>query len=951
MREVNLLLNNADQIKETHKPIRFIYALKEGLFDDKHEKVKFFDLIIPIVPVVNASNSQHVLYKFLEENCQIKINDAWKKIIKGVSPFISDMRLLKNICNEFDVYKNQLPDCNLKVELLGMIIFKNFFPKEFVDMHKDRGVIKKLLEVKRQKQELKNERIISQIKEYSNEIKELQDNNNDIETLKKMYYFEMMKMLDGVQVVRYNNERLNVTSIVQKPDWFAVLYANKIVNLQTGQVIDWRSVERNYNPDCTYEEYVKQIECKKNGGIDVLMDKISKLRNDINSIRRMTLVDLWSAGVLSQEIISKEVLSGYENKHEQELFGFLVQNGYLNERYSYYISIFYDTQGLRTRNDYYFEVAVAKGEENDWDKVIDYPQEVIDNIDVHYFKSTAIRNYNLCDVLLHQFETDKANAFFTLITQQKQDNYEFTDGYLRILSSQEERESFLKKLLMVNEKYILELIQLFLRDSSLPRVLVETQVGLYIALMMQDEKMYSCSKELKEFIEKTEKITDVLLANGINIVVLVEPFLTRYGFKFATLDCDAAQKCGLLDVVIRKRAYRIKKDMIEKIFAAKGVALDGFQTANYSTIKNCKIQAIVDYIDDKLEYYFRDMYALLDQLQEDEVVNILYVLNKESLSKHAKEIFIRKQTGQGRILDVKCIHENEVLELCLELNWIVPTWYNIFEIWNRIREDRLKICLFVNRPENYTVLANRNSCSLKWEECEEFATFIAEEKNISDDAMRALLLGMHKGKISKYTGKGATPKRVEYLIKGKRIAYSRPLYESLRRLGNDSHITLVRMNISNFCVSYESGMLNREELKKLLALENIKLNDFLFLVKTLQQLIVSDKAVIALVSSKINADNFDKFEHSILEAVIADVTSPNLQCKIIQFLDGDTSVIRERLRCLKEPYARLGYCRTRPLIPFWPERDTFIDFLKNKGIVSSVSQKGNDVVQVNTTNQ
>ena len=949
LREVNLLLNNADQIKETHKPIRFIYALKEGLFDDKHEKVKFFDLIIPIVPVVNASNSQHVLYKFLEENCQIKINDAWKKIIKGVSPFISDMRLLKNICNEFYVYKNQLPDCNLKVELLGMIIFKNFFPKEFVDMHKDRGVIKKLLEVKRQKQELKNERIISQIKEYFNEIKKLQDNNNDIETLKKMYYFEMMKMLAGVQVVQYNNERLYVTSIVQKPDWFAVLYANKIVNLQTGQVIDWMSVERNYNPDCTYEEYVKQIECKKNGGIDVLMDKISKLRNDINSIRRMTLVDLWSAGVLSQEIISKEVLSGYENKHEQELFGFLVQNGYLNERYSYYISIFYDTQGLRTRNDYYFEVAVAKGEENDWDKVIDYPQEVIDNIDVHYFKSTAIRNYNLCDVLLHQFETDKANAFFTLITQQKQDNYEFTDGYLKTLTSQEEREKFLEHLLVINNSYVSELIQLFLRDSSLPRGLVETQVGLYLALMMQDEERYSCTQELKDFIEQTAKIADILAANGINTVESLETFLKRYGFRFVTLDCDEAQRSGLLDVVIRERAYRIEKDMIEKIFVAKGLSLEGFQTRNYSTIRSCRIQAIVDYIDDEFESYLRNVYDLLDQLQEDGCTNVLYILNKEGLSSDAKKIFIRKQVEQGRISDVKQIQELVDLELCLELNWIVPTWSNIVEIWNRIGDDRSKLCLFITRPENYTVLAARKSCKFKWEECEALASFIAEEQSISEDVMRALLVGMNNGKITTYTGKSATPKRVEYLVKGRRISYSLFLYNSFRKLKNDSHIMFAQMKISDFCASYENGMLNSEEIKKLLCFR-YRRDELQLLVKTLQEWFVKVRVLTKELALKVDANNFGMFESSILDAVITDIASPELQCKIIQFLDGDIDVIRERLTRLNEPYQRLGRPKSRPVIPYWPERESFINFLKQKGVVSSTSNKEGDKIQVNTTN-
>ena len=122
------------------------------------------------------------------------------------------------------------------------------------------------------------------------------------------------------------------------------------------------------------------------------------------------------------------------------------------------------------------------------------------------------------------------------------------------------------------------------------------------------------------------------------------------------------------------------------------------------------------------------------------------------------------------------------------------------------------------------------------------------------------------------------------------------------------------------------------------------------MVKTLQEWFVKVRVLTKELALKVDANNFGMFESSILDAVITDIASPELQCKIIQFLDGDIDVIRERLTRLNEPYQRLGRPKSRPIIPYWPERESFINFLKQKGVVSSTSNKEGDKIQVNTTN-
>ena len=98
LREINYLINNSEKI---HQKVVFIYALKDEMFQDK-DRTKFFDFIIPIVPIINSSNSSEILRKeFLTDSQK---TDITEDVINDISLFIDDMRLLYNIINEYKIY-------------------------------------------------------------------------------------------------------------------------------------------------------------------------------------------------------------------------------------------------------------------------------------------------------------------------------------------------------------------------------------------------------------------------------------------------------------------------------------------------------------------------------------------------------------------------------------------------------------------------------------------------------------------------------------------------------------------------------------------------------------------------------------------------------------------------------------------------------------------------------
>ena len=67
LHEVNTLVN----LRRKKKPLRFVYLLRDDIYTTK-DRTKFFDFIIPVIPVIDASNSYNKLKEMLEKAGLIK---------------------------------------------------------------------------------------------------------------------------------------------------------------------------------------------------------------------------------------------------------------------------------------------------------------------------------------------------------------------------------------------------------------------------------------------------------------------------------------------------------------------------------------------------------------------------------------------------------------------------------------------------------------------------------------------------------------------------------------------------------------------------------------------------------------------------------------------------------------------------------------------------------------
>ena len=141
LREVNKLVNN--KLKEENKTLKFFYLLRDDIFISK-DRTKFFDFIIPVIPVVDASNSYDKFIELFQDINQYNFDDNF---LYSLSLYIDDMRILKNIYNEFLIYYNELnktEETSTKInsnKILSMIAYKNLFPKDFSDLQLNQGFV------------------------------------------------------------------------------------------------------------------------------------------------------------------------------------------------------------------------------------------------------------------------------------------------------------------------------------------------------------------------------------------------------------------------------------------------------------------------------------------------------------------------------------------------------------------------------------------------------------------------------------------------------------------------------------------------------------------------------------------------------------------------------------------------------------------------------------------
>lgn len=439
LRELNTLLNNYDGIKGR---IVFVYSIRDDIFTDT-DRTKFFEFIIPVIPIINSMNSGEIFLQKLEESEKKGIiQEISQEFILDVSPYVEDMRILQNIYNEFVIYKETIrTDQELKLSdetMMSLIIFKNLYPREFAELQMERGVVKQAFE---DKQKYISEQCVQWQNEVDELTQELEKYQEDcLEQIKEIKTAMLSAMVNWEGIPYnisycnnnwYNRITYSVSSIMD--DSYDLLELAELREVEI-EYYTWRGYKSEESVSDFQEVFQRYYERIKN--FQFVQEKgVSSIKNEIEDLKKKVHeLSGWSLKKLIEEFEVHNVLS--ENVTENKLLVFMLRRGYIDEKYANYINYFKGTS--ITKEDMNYILAVKNMEKLPYNYNLTKVGMVIQRLQPYEFEQKSIFNFILLEYLLSEEEDiEKRTVLIGQLSDGTVESWEFIDEFIDLTQYKE----------------------------------------------------------------------------------------------------------------------------------------------------------------------------------------------------------------------------------------------------------------------------------------------------------------------------------------------------------------------------------------------------------------------------------------------------------------------------------------------------------------------------------
>lgn len=665
LRELNNLLNNSQYFEE--KPIVFIYAIKDDLFHSQ-DRTKFFDFILPIIPVIDFSNSYH---KFLEF---ISFDNKNEEIIKNISYYVSDYRLVKNICNEFNTYKsiqegNIISDTNL----FGLLVLKNLYPEEFSRMQYDKGIVKYLIESKR--------------KFADNKIVECKDRLNVLDKVLRQDLYSinptytalgiMYDIIKKNKDIYTNGYTYGITGVQGSISSVNQLFDKKIAwneligeNVSTLYFNCTTSTSRSFSEDVNADlkEKFKKLykmhellEANKNSSKKEKYDELKSLNDDVVYYSNIKISNLYKL----DEVLFDEVYTEYtkeltcektENKKEnyinskfKSFIKLLVFNDVLNENYKTFISLTYGKNNLQ---DIDFIRNVVANIQNDFN------QEIVDADYIYNQLQEDICKKESFNINIIKYLANKDFGLLNKLIMNSKDK--ISNLYEEISEGDECFVSVAKTVLHNDNTYLLSVDK-----SDLHKFNAWLKILMFIDNNDFDTKNLD---NLKTYIEKYDFISigDISEEDVNNLVKNMS------GIKYKDI-FGCSENAILYNAILKNNMYKINYDNLSVIDS----------NLNYSNLTTSSF--VKTYLDANLESFVQ---ILIDNNVETVQPEGFITLAINNVDKDIMCEYIRKNKV---LLSDTTVVDNEELALAFTSNKV-----NILKLLSSSRLDaNIKISILV----------------------------------------------------------------------------------------------------------------------------------------------------------------------------------------------------------------------------------------------------------------
>lgn len=656
LREVNTLAN-IQLYKENKKVLRFFYLLRDDIFVSK-DRTKFFDYIIPVVPVVDSSNSYDQFISHLKRGGMFeKFNEGF---LQGLSLYIDDMRLLKNIYNEFIIYYNRLNitelDCN---KMLAIITYKNLFPRDFADLQLNQGFVYTLFNKK-------DEFIKSEIAEIEESIEVKQNRvtlsqNEHLVSMRELNAAFADKYLRSYSWSQYNDSKLSD---------FVINYLrgdNKNEYMSRKQVLDDKLHDK-----C--DELNQEIINLEQNMIEIKNRQLYQIvsRKNIDTIFSVTSTNGIGAITSFNEIKSSEYF---------DLLKYLIRNGYIDETYADYMTYFYENSLSRIDKTFLRSITDKKAKEYTYK--LKNPQLVVSRLRLVDFDQEETLNFDLLTYLLKTSHIDYIERLINQLKNTK--NFKFIGAYFDITT---ELSIYIKCLNMNwSEVFITALNEQSLTEKQIRRYSIST-------LYYSDDDTIKCVNKDNCLCNYISNARDYLAIDNPKIDKLIHCFILL-GVCFIGFDYEGLNK-NLFRAVYEESLYEINAENLQliqkEILGEKNE--DDFFHKNYTILCSYPDSTITQYVNQNINEYFDVILKISNgTIRDDENVAIA-LLNNSDLTIEHKQSYI--SVLRTTITSIQEITDYSLWSLLLDTDIVQYSECNIMDCFNAIKLNE-SVISYINR--------------------------------------------------------------------------------------------------------------------------------------------------------------------------------------------------------------------------------------------------------------
>lgn len=938
LREINTLINNSNLIK---RRVKFIYAIKDEMFKDKNERVKFFEFIIPVIPFINPSNAGDQLAKFIKKaNLEGVLSPDFTS---DVVTFIDDidMRLLINIFHEFLIYRGNLSKDLVQDNLFAIIVYKNMFPYDFGKLGKRKGNLYKFLSNRGlYVTELVN-KIASQITIIEQRIALIESEiEKPIEELRAVYINRVVSKIGNFHSF-YTNRNVSLVEAVND-EHFSVLKASKNIQYvpytsdyyshdvrasgMQDSGISFSSIEKEVS-NRTYDQREKFLTEKLNNGINLLKAEKEKLKNKISEIESLSI----------REIFEQVDIDQYLGKFKENyLMRNLLINGYIDEHYDDYISLFHEVS--LTKDDFAFERKVKSGYNSDFNYSITKAEGILKRLPDKYFKREAILNFDLIKCLLEnksKYKT-KYEQFFKGLSIDGERQFQFLCGFINRDVS--DLHLFIEDLC----RYKPSLWQYLNLKSGLP----EEERRNILRLVFEYAKIESILKfnDLNVLVNYIKQMEDFFaFCSTLNNKKNIQAFIASNKVSFEKLDIPGSSCKEIFDYIYVNNFYSINEHNIAVIvnFYEKPIDVNELKKAHYSTLLKSGLNNLLLYISNSLENYIENVMLMIAENVTESETTIISILNNEDISTELKSKLVE---GQATIIsEINNVIDNDERQILLDYNKLKPVWGNIYEYLDGIEDDDFDETLigFLNRKENYLELSKRklNDGVDKDEEyIKNISSNLIHSSELLNDAFSFLLKSIPYTYNRVSYGK-INVEQIEVMLSHKFLNLTVDNFDGLKSKGGTLHIKLIESHQAKFTEEFVEFSLDTNDWLLILKSQAIKIENKLSLIQNFDDSIIVENRLIAnTVCNLLPVNEYIPLRFEVLSAMFKANTSvqKRIALLILHFENLDNNQIQILTEELGDDYARMFMKQHKPVFANAPynislfikleERDLIIRF-------------------------